>query len=205
MPELDGFEVARTIRDWERIVGGHLPVIALTARSQKEDRERCLAAGMDDYLAKPVRGDDLFAAIDRAVSSTLTPWDTPPAGAGGPNLIDAATLLAGCEGDPEALRGICADLRAYAPERMAAIAEALRAGDAARLRDAAHRHYGLVGAFSPAAGRVASAVEEHADRGDLASAAPLVAELQEMTDRLIREADGLAIDGLRSEVRLPES
>jgi CheY-like chemotaxis protein len=50
MPELDGFQVVGEIRERERTTGGHLPVIALTARSRKEDRERCLRAGMDEYL-----------------------------------------------------------------------------------------------------------------------------------------------------------
>ena len=65
MPELDGFEVVRAIRDRERTGGGHLPVIALTARSRKEDRERCLGAGMDDFLTKPVSASELLGAIDR--------------------------------------------------------------------------------------------------------------------------------------------
>src|SRR5439155_7779526 len=65
MPELDGFEVVQAIRERERTTGGHLPVIALTARSRKEDRERCLAAGMDDFLTKPIRPAELLAAIDR--------------------------------------------------------------------------------------------------------------------------------------------
>src|SRR5205085_9859128 len=69
MPELDGFGVIRAIRERERAAGGHLPVIALTARSRKEDRERCLAAGMDDFLAKPVRAADLWAALDRIVAA----------------------------------------------------------------------------------------------------------------------------------------
>ncbi len=56
MPELDGFQVVGAIRERERTAGGHLPVIALTARSRKEDRERCLRAGMDEYLAKPFTG-----------------------------------------------------------------------------------------------------------------------------------------------------
>jgi CheY-like chemotaxis protein len=68
MPELDGFQVIRAIRERERASGGHLPVVALTARSRPEDRERCLAAGMDDFLPKPVRADDLFAAIDRVAA-----------------------------------------------------------------------------------------------------------------------------------------
>src|SRR5262249_42216256 len=65
MPELDGFQVVRAVRDRERTVGGHLPIIALTARSRKEDREQCLAAGMDDFLAKPIQAASLWAAIDR--------------------------------------------------------------------------------------------------------------------------------------------
>jgi CheY-like chemotaxis protein len=55
MPVLDGFQVIEAIRLREQSTGGHLPVIALPPRSRREDRERCLAAGMDDYLAKPIR------------------------------------------------------------------------------------------------------------------------------------------------------
>jgi CheY-like chemotaxis protein len=69
MPELDGIEVVRGIRECERAAGGHLPVIALTARSRKEDRERCLAAGVNDFLTKPVSHAGLLAAIDRLVPS----------------------------------------------------------------------------------------------------------------------------------------
>src|SRR5262249_22943722 len=65
MPELDGFQVVQAVRERERTAGGHLPIIALTARSRKEDRERCLAAGMDDFQTKPIRPADLLAAIDR--------------------------------------------------------------------------------------------------------------------------------------------
>ena len=60
MPELDGFQVVRAIRRREQATGGHLPVIALTVHARKEDRERCLAAGMDDYLPKPVRAAELL-------------------------------------------------------------------------------------------------------------------------------------------------
>src|SRR5262249_45339189 len=63
MPELDGFQVIKAIREQERLAGGHLPVIALTARSRKADREQCLAAGMDDFLAKPIQSADLWSAI----------------------------------------------------------------------------------------------------------------------------------------------
>ena len=67
MPELDGFQVVQAVRERELTAGGHLPIIALTARSRKEDRERCLAAGMDEFLTKPIRPADLLAAIDRVL------------------------------------------------------------------------------------------------------------------------------------------
>ena len=68
MPEIDGFEACREIR--KREVGGQrVPIVAITANAMKGDRERCLAAGMDDYVSKPFKQDDLRAVIDRWISS----------------------------------------------------------------------------------------------------------------------------------------
>jgi CheY-like chemotaxis protein len=65
MPEMDGFQATRAVRAWERDSGGHVPIIAMTAQAMKGDRERCIAAGMDDYLSKPVHLEELRHAIDR--------------------------------------------------------------------------------------------------------------------------------------------
>ncbi len=67
MPELDGFGATRAIRDAEKATGAHVPIVAMTANAFTEDREACLATGMDDYLAKPVRLADLRAALNRWV------------------------------------------------------------------------------------------------------------------------------------------
>jgi two-component system sensor histidine kinase/response regulator len=67
MPVMDGFEATTAIRGEERDSGGHLPIIAMTAHAMKGDRERCLAAGMDDYVAKPVGTRDLLATIERVL------------------------------------------------------------------------------------------------------------------------------------------
>ena len=67
MPEMDGFEATAVIREQEKSGVKHIPIIAMTAHAMVSDRERCLAAGMDDYLSKPVSSGDLFAAIERLI------------------------------------------------------------------------------------------------------------------------------------------
>ncbi len=64
MPEMDGFEATAAIRQKEKFSGRHIPIIAMTANALKGDQERCLEAGMDGYIAKPIRTKELFAAIE---------------------------------------------------------------------------------------------------------------------------------------------
>jgi PAS domain S-box-containing protein len=71
MPEMDGFEATRRIRESEKITGRHLPIVAMTAHAMAGDRERCLAAGMDEYLSKPLNKSELLALIERISADTL--------------------------------------------------------------------------------------------------------------------------------------
>ena len=64
-PMMDGLEATAAIRAQEQTSGAHMPIIAMTAHAMQGDRERCLAAGMDDYVAKPMKAAELSAAIDR--------------------------------------------------------------------------------------------------------------------------------------------
>ena len=64
MPEMDGFEATKLIREKEKTTGAHLPIIALTAHAMQGDKARCLAAGMDAYVPKPLKLEDLFAVIE---------------------------------------------------------------------------------------------------------------------------------------------
>jgi CheY-like chemotaxis protein len=69
MPEMDGYQATAAIREHERRMGGHLPIVAMTAHALDRDRERCLAAGMDAYLTKPIQIDKLFELIERVATT----------------------------------------------------------------------------------------------------------------------------------------
>ena len=68
MPKMGGFETTASIREKEKKTGSHIPIIAMTAHAMKGDRERCLEAGMDDYIAKPLKAEELIKTIDRVIS-----------------------------------------------------------------------------------------------------------------------------------------
>jgi two-component system, sensor histidine kinase and response regulator len=80
MPEMDGFEATAAIREKEKKTGKHLPIIAMTAHAMKGDQERCLQAGMDGYVAKPIKSAELFAAIEAARSKRIHAADEEPSG-----------------------------------------------------------------------------------------------------------------------------
>ena len=193
MPELDGFQVIRSIREQERSTGSHLPVIALTARSRKEDRALCLSAGMDEFLAKPIQAGDVWLAIERVVG-TRARADRPAT-----RLVNPRVLLAACGGDAVILKSICDTLRARLPNHLAALEDALVAQDAPRLREAAHKLSGMVAAFSTVAGAVASEIEDHAAHGQLERAATLMQQLNTMARELPELVSQVSIESLQQQ------
>ncbi len=194
MPEMDGFQVVRALREHEKRTGRHLPVIALTARSRKEDRDQCLAAGMDDFLAKPIQAADLWAAIDRVGNKRPGIGSSDDA-----QLITPNVLLAACGDDATILENLCRVFEAGLPDLITAVRNSLRDGDAVRLREAAHNLCGMIGTFSTRAGQLASELEDLAEQGRLEPARPLVEQLESIAERLPQLLRGVSLESLREQ------
>jgi two-component system, sensor histidine kinase and response regulator len=192
MPEMDGFEVVRAIRERERVTGGHLPIVALTARSASGDRVRCLAAGMDEFLSKPVQKDELWAAVDR-VTATI-----PAAKASASRLLDATAVLRACGGRAATLARLCEVFRRSLPDHLARCRSALGDDDLRRLGEAAHMLYGTLAAFSTIAGAVASTLEDSAVRGERETCKALVGRLEDMSAELLDDIGAVTIEALGS-------
>jgi two-component system, sensor histidine kinase and response regulator len=190
MPEMGGFEATAAIRRHERDVGGHTPIVAMTAHAMAGDRERCLAAGMDAYVSKPLRAEELLGTVDRVggqvareepgrngsrVDETHATGAHPATGtpgadvvsASGP-LIDRGALLASVGGNETLLREVVSVFLADTPKQVALLDTAVRAHDAAAIASSAHALKGSAGLFSKAgAYDAARALEQAARKGDL--------------------------------------
>jgi CheY-like chemotaxis protein len=179
MPQMDGLEAATAIRAREKISGGHVPIIAMTAHALKGDRELCLAAGMDEYIAKPIRAHALFDVIEAVVP----PAAPAPASQ---QVIDWAETLAGFQGDRRLLRTLVEAALKEVPALLAAAAEAVAQADASKLRLSAHTLRGSLHYFAGApAIEPLSRLEEMVRDGNLAGAAAVLASLQESMGRTI--------------------
>ena len=134
MPEMDGLQTTAVIRAKEQVTGAHLPIIAMTAHAMKGDRERCLDAGMDDYLAKPIRPEALYAALEKYAPPPPTPatQDAPP-----PHL-DVTGTLERLRGRKDTLTRLANLFFDESGTLLAEIHAAIAAGDAERLRRASH-------------------------------------------------------------------
>jgi CheY-like chemotaxis protein len=192
MPEMDGFEATRTIRAREQETGGHTPILAMTAHAMKGDRERCLEAGMDGYVSKPIAVDELFGAVRSVVpgggpshedtAAAVAPRAAPAEGNDQP---DWASILARFGGNQELLEEVIEAFLDESPRLLTEARLAVERGDPSGLKRAAHtlrgasRHFGVTAAHEHAA-----ELEAIAERGDLGGAADGVQRLDQDVMRL---------------------
>jgi two-component system, sensor histidine kinase and response regulator len=167
MPGMGGMEVVAQIRAREAAAGGHLPIIAVTAHAMAGDRERCLEAGMDAYLPKPLRQSDLYELIDAIMTDATAEAAAPPV----PADLRLEELLNVVEGDAELLRSLASIFLEDADTTMSQIREYMSSGDAAALAGAAHRLKGAAAVFGAADVVAAAQVLEGLGRSGQLSAA----------------------------------
>jgi PAS domain S-box-containing protein len=194
MPEMGGFEAAQVIRDKEKDGRRRVPLVALTAHAMQGDRERCLAAGMDGYLSKPVEVDELIAAVERFGGGGASSHSARQTVASADVVFDQRAALEYSGGDRRLLEEVIGIFRADYPKSLSRIDRALERRDGEALRLAAHGLKGAIATIGATAGRQAAAALEQAARaGDFDEAQGIRVRLHQEIERL---EEALAAAGL---------
>ncbi|MFZ0612938.1 MAG: response regulator [Desulfobacterales bacterium] len=205
MPVMDGFEAARAVRAAERghADGPHVPIVALTAHAGKSDREQCLAAGMDDYLSKPISPEKLqevLTGIARRKYGRGAPETDPATGNGltePPVSIDKKVLQEAFDQDWEFFKEVVDLFLLDFPPMIDLMRQALKDRDPATFSRQAHAIKGMVKLFqAEAAEGMARSLEEAGAKGDLSAAGPGVDRLAAMLSDLKNVLTGMYTERL---------
>lgn len=186
MPEIDGLQAAATIRDWERGNGGHVPIVGMTASAMDDVPERCVAAGMDRFVTKPVGRELLFSVVEDLGGEGMAAVIPP-------ELAGRQAFLANLGDDRELARKLIELFLDQSPKLLAQVRAAVEAGDSEALRRSAHALKGTISNFpsGPARG-VAARMEVIGFDGDLPAAREALPMLEKEVERLCAILPGLA-------------
>jgi len=147
MPIMDGFQATERIRQQEKTSGNHIPIIAMTAHAMKGDREQCLAAGMDAYIAKPIRANDLYDVVEGIIDRVGASRDEDAATTETTEAIDRDFLLKQVGGNTQTLNEVVEVFTLECPKLMEEIRAAITDSDLDRLQRAAHTLKGSIQIF----------------------------------------------------------
>ena len=193
MPGMNGWEATRAIRESEKATGEHIPIAAMTAHAMKGDQERCIAAGMDDYLTKPIHTPELLALVDKIGSRKAAARRIELASAGSGASVDLPVALARLDGDRELFDEMAQRFREGCPKIMDDIRSAVDTRDAWALEHHAHDLKGWSANLGAAAvSHAAAALEDCARSGNLEQADDLLKTLKLSLDHLLPELESLS-------------
>ena len=186
MPAMDGFEATAIIRQKEAESGGHIPIIAMTAHAMEGDRERCLEAGMDGYIAKPIRARDLHDTVETIVARVLGSQARNGGTATEKDTLDRDQILERTGGNAETLKEIVELFAAESAKLMKRMRDAIKNEDPSGLQRTAHTLKGSVRIFgAERAAAAALRVEMIGRHKNLVGAENALAELAGEVDRLM--------------------
>jgi signal transduction histidine kinase/CheY-like chemotaxis protein len=201
MPGMDGVTATGEIRKREQATGRHIPIVAMTAHAMKGDKEKCLEAGMDDYVSKPIRRKDLADVIARIVERFLTeaPANGEPAATsatdaneGSRMILNEAALLEECDNDKALLRRMVEIFDHDASDRLPRLREAVRTGTAVTVKEEAHALKGGIGTFyAKEAYDTAYTLEKMGADGSLSNAQATLQALESQLRSLRQKLDEL--------------
>jgi PAS domain S-box-containing protein len=182
MPKLDGLSITRNIRRREQHTDAHLPIVAVTAHAMQGDRERCLAAGVDAYLAKPLDARQLYTLVESFGASQRASTNESAAAGRRPLRSTFRAALKRLEGDEELLREQMEFFLSELPGLIEEAKVAVACADNHRLEVAAHRIKGLASGFDAASAVEAAGSLERLSRGADLRQAPVL--LEQVVDHL---------------------
>ena len=190
MPEMDGLDATRAIREREKALGGHIIIVAMTAFATKEYHEKCLAAGMDAYVTKPVRIDELDKTLAPLMTEppklALPPTAVPHANASLPPPVDLTEALESVGGDVDIMLEAIAMVLEEVPPQQQSLQEAMAGQDPKGVEAKAHRIKGVMGNIGGLAARdIAQKLETMGEQGDLVGGTALVDSLAKEIERVI--------------------
>jgi len=192
MPEMGGLEATRILRQLEKTNGKHQPVVAMTALAMNGDKERCIEAGMDGYLSKPIRPQELDDILDRHVALKNAGPAQDKSVPAANNSIDVSQLLDRLDGDRALLAELVDLFRAEFPANLTAAQQAIHQQDANGLRSAAHALKGALANLSVIeASALASELEAIGKSLDLTRAQATLDRLAQETNNGMRALEAL--------------
>ena len=194
MPEMDGIEATAAIRKKEQGVGSHIPIVAMTANAMKGDRERCLEAGMDGYVSKPVHPKELFEAIEQVFSYHSEGGNTAKVEGPVDEVIDKTAILARLDGDEELLKELGGLFLNDCPTLMKDVRDAASTQDSKALERTSHTLKGSIGNFcATSAYEAALKLEMMGRAGDMSNVVQALEALEYEIPRLQRALSALTV------------
>jgi CheY-like chemotaxis protein len=197
MPEMDGLEATKLIRDDEKHTGSHVPIVAMTAHAMEGDREKCLEAGMDDYIAKPIDLGKLYDAIEAIMPETVEQEEAIPDAESTRQVIDESELQNRVGGDRELLNDVVSVFLEDCPLKLREVREAIQNRDPDGLRRSAHALKGAVANFAAhSAVEIAQKLENLGKQQNMTQAAETLPLLETEIENVRRVLESIQMEVL---------